>query len=115
MRADRLEVCLAGRSDKTILLKAALASKKVFDRIDDFCIRELMFCERSEFHRMDMDGPTVSRKSDCEHEFGNQRSTHAIVFMITNLGDGSKVACAIFVLSEALSGQGHRSGHTTNL
>ncbi len=52
---------------------------------------------------MDMDGPTVSRKSDCEHEFGNQRSTHAIVFMITNLGDGSKVAYVIFVLAVALA------------
>jgi hypothetical protein len=71
MGADRLEGCLAGRSDKTILLKAALASKKVFDRIDDFCIRELMFGQRSEFHRMDMDRLTVSRESDCEHDFGN--------------------------------------------
>jgi len=103
MRADRLEVCLAGRSDKTILLKAALASKKVFDRIDDFCIRELMFGQRPEFHRMDMGRLIVNRESDCEHDFGNQRRTHTTRFMITNLGDWSKVACAIFVLAVALA------------
>ena len=77
------------------MLKAALASEKVLDRIDDFCIGELMFCERPEFHGMDMGGPTVSRESDCEHEFGNQRSAHTIGFMITNLGDRAKVAYAI--------------------
>ncbi len=103
MRADRLEGCLAGRSDKTILLKAALASEKVFDRIDDFCIRELMFGQRPEFHRMDMGRLTVRREGDCEHDFGNQRSTHTLEFMITNLGDGAKVACAIFVLAVALA------------
>ncbi len=62
-----------------------------------------MFSERPEFHGMDMDGPTVSRESDCEHEFGNQRSTHTIQFMITNLGDRAKVAYAIFVLAVALA------------
>ncbi len=77
------------------MLKAALASEQVLYRIDDFCIRKLMFCERPEFHGMDMDGPTVSREGDCEHEFGNQRSTHTIEFMITNLGDRAKVAYAI--------------------
>jgi len=76
MGADRLEGCLAGRSDKTILLKATLASKEVFDRIDDFCIRELMFGQRPEFHRMDMGRLTVNRESDCEHDFGNERGTH---------------------------------------
>jgi len=45
---------------------------------------------------MDMDGPIVSRESDCEHEFGDQWSTHTIEFMITNLGDRAKVAYAIF-------------------
>jgi hypothetical protein len=71
MRADRLEGCLAGGSDKTILLKAALTSKKVLDCIDNLCIRELMFSQRPEFHRMDMGWLTVSRESDCEHDFGN--------------------------------------------
>ncbi len=51
---------------------------------------------------MDMDGPTVSRESDCEHDFGNQRSTHTPEFMITNLGDRAKVAYAIFLLSASL-------------
>jgi hypothetical protein len=96
MRADGLEGCLAGGSDKTILLKAALASEKVFDRIDDFRIGELMFRERPEFHGVDMGGPTVSRESDCEHDFGNQRNTHTLKFMIPNLGDRAKEACAIF-------------------
>ncbi len=77
------------------MLKAALASEKVLDRIDDFCIGELMFCERPEFHGMDMGRPTVSRESDCEHEFSNQQSTHTTEFMITNSGARAKVAYAI--------------------
>ncbi len=50
---------------------------------------------------MDMDGPTVSRESDGKHEFGDQRSTHTIEFMITNLGDRAKVAYAIFLPSRS--------------
>ena len=50
---------------------------------------------------MDMDGPTVGREGDCKHEFGDQRSTHTIEFMITNLGDRAKVAYAIFLPSRS--------------
>ena len=50
---------------------------------------------------MDMDGPTVSREGDGKHEFGDQRSTHTIEFMITNFGDRAKVAYAIFLPSRS--------------
>ena len=52
---------------------------------------------------MDMSGPTVSRESDGEHDFGNQQSTHTIEFMISNWGGRAKVAYAIFALGTLIA------------
>jgi len=70
------EGCLAGCADETIFLETAMAPEKVFNCVDDFCIGELMFCQRTEFQRMNMGWSAVCWEGDCEQDFGDYRCTH---------------------------------------
>lgn len=70
------EGSLVGCPNETILLKTVLTTKQVFNRVDDLCIRELMFRKRMEFQWVHMSRLATGRKSDREHDFGDHRSTH---------------------------------------
>ncbi len=83
-----------------------MAPEKVLNCVDYFCIGELMFCQRAEFHRMNMAPPAVRWEGDCEQDFGDHRCTHMTKNMIPNSGVKAKDRGRLCYIP--YSGQRHR-------